>query len=127
MLTFAELPIESKKALLEYCYMHCLTMADVENFYKDNLFSLEIISIEEAKRRCITQSEDWYAEESFEEYHKAYVGNGKDIPNHGDSVYPVIEGGFGEWLDDGWHRFHSYVKYGHKEVPVLKIIKEERD
>ena len=123
-MTFNELPIECKKALLAYCYMRFQTIEEVAEFYKERLFKLETISMEEAKKRCIEQSEDWYEDETFEAYHQVYVGDGSTIPNHGDSIFPVIEGGFGEWLDDGWHRFHSYVKNGHSTIPVLRIIHE---
>lgn len=118
-LTFRELPIEYKKALLEYNYMRFETLEEVEAFYTNRiLFTMEIIHIEEAKKRCMEFPFDAGDFKSFNEYHEWYSAGG-DVPDHGDSMYPVIEGGVDEWLDDGWHSFHSYVKKRVKEIPVL--------
>lgn len=123
-LAFAELPLEAKKALLALRYMDCESMQEVEDLYQGFVFELEWIPVEEAKKRCMEQSEDLWGCKTFDDYHQAYLDGG-DIPNHGDSMYPVIEGGMDEWLDDGWHRFHSYVLYGKKEIPVLRSIEKQ--
>jgi len=122
-LLFSELPFESKQALYVYRNeVESNTMEEVEKLYQGRTFTLEFISMEEAKKRCMEQFADWGWEcQTFDDYHRIYVGDGSDIPNHGDSMYPVIESGDEEWLEDGWHRFHSYVKYDKKEVPVLRI------
>lgn len=120
ILSYHQLTDECQNALLAYCYMSYETVEEVEAFYKDELFTFEMIDIEEAKRRCMQfpfDAGDFY---SFEEYHQWYIEGG-DIPDHGDSIYPVIEGGHNEWLDDGWHRFHSYVKKGFQKIPVLSF------
>lgn len=120
-LLFTELPIECKYALLEYTYMMFETLEEVEEYYKEFTFNLEFIDIEKAKVRCMDKSEDLWGCKTFEEYHQMYV-EGADIPNHGKSIYPVIESNDSDdWLLDGWHRFHSYVMYGHKTVPVLSF------
>jgi len=126
-LSFSELPLSSKKALMEYHYMkEYKSFEDLEKDYDGVRFTLEHITIEEAKSRWKTHQADWQCEyKDFDEYHKMYVGDGSDIPNHGDSMYPVIEGGEGEWLDDGWHRFHSYVKHKKNIIPVLGFQKNE--
>lgn len=58
---------------------------------------------------------------TFEAYHDWYVSRGR-VPDHGDSHWPSIEAGPGMvgYLDDGWHRFHSYVARGMKNVPLLR-------
>lgn len=119
-ITYFQLSNECKKALLEYCYMSFETLEEVEEFYKNRLFDFEMLTLEEAKRRCMQFPFDAGDFPTFEEYHQWYIDGG-DIPDHGDSVYPSIEGGHNEWLDDGWHRFHSYVKKGFQFIPVLRI------
>lgn len=119
-LKYEDLSFENKMALLEYSYMSCGNLNEVEQFYKNRHFTYEIISVNEAKKRCMEYPFDAGDFNSFEEYHQWYIGGGC-IPNHGDSMYPVIEGGDDEWLDDGWHRFHSYVKHHKKEIPILSI------
>ena len=116
-LTFNELSYEYKQALVEYMYMD---LEEVRVYFEKHRFTEEWISIEEAINRCMTLSADLEVYESFADYHESYFSVG-DVPNHGDSMYPVIEGGDWEWLLDGWHRFHSYVRYGKTEIPVLRI------
>jgi len=99
------------------------TLKEVEEFYKNHYFVFEIISIEEAKKRCMQFPFDAGDFSTFEAYHQWYI-EGEDVPDHGNSVYPVIQGGDNEWLDDGWHRFHSYVKKGFQRIPVLTIYIE---
>lgn len=42
--------------------------------------------------------------------------------DHGDSVWPVIaDDHFGTGIEDGWHRFYSYLTKGLTEVPVVHI------
>ena len=122
---FHKLPITYKKALLELHYMECETLEDVQKLYHDTLFTIEILSIQESTKRCMERMPEWsgYQGKTFEEYHADYVGDGSHIPNHGDSMYPVIENldMEDEWLSDGWHRFHSYVKNKKEHVPLLRF------
>lgn len=61
----------------------------------------------------------------WEAYHAWYLSGG-DVPDHGTSRWPVIENSErgrainGEYLDDGWHRLHSYVRAGDTHIPVLR-------
>jgi len=61
--------------------------------------------------------------ETFDDYHKWYVSHG-DTPNHTD-IWPIElevtnpEMGF---IDDGSHRFHSYVRRGVKVVPAIYAV-----
>jgi len=60
--------------------------------------------------------------DNFNEYHKWYREESKE--DYGDSVFPIIlspNNGF-EFIEDGWHRFHSYVDKGIKNIPVIKLI-----
>ena len=123
-ISFNQLPNRAKKAVHEFYHMEGYeSLGELKDACEGIFFSLEYIGMEEAKRRCMELSEE-YKEvyNSFEDYHKEYVGEGLHIPNHGSSVYPVIEShDCYDWLDDGWHRFHSYVMHGHTVLPVLKI------
>lgn len=61
---------------------------------------------------------DWAA------YHAWYVSQG-GVPDHGTSRWPVIENplalrGACGYLDDGWHRLHSYIRAGDTHIPVLR-------
>ena len=62
---------------------------------------------------------------TWEAYHQWYLAD-DFVPDHGTSRWPVIEGlggaaaTGGGTLDDGWHRFHSYVRAGDTTVPVLR-------
>ena len=63
--------------------------------------------------------------DNFNEYHKWYREDSKE--DYGDSVFPIIlspderERGF-EFIEDGWHRFHSYVNKGITNIPVVKFV-----
>ncbi len=108
------------------------------NFYKNFKFKKEVISSEEAIKRCLEFTRDAREKfSSFWEYHLWYLGQTKEtyyeelgnIENHEDSVFPLIESNdvdFDGWLLDGWHRFHSYVKYyPEREIPVLKLFSDK--
>lgn len=66
--------------------------------------------------------QDTFPFKDFWEYHEDYQKNhGVD---HGSSVLPIIlysNGGIvaEEPIEDGWHRFHSYVAKGLRDIPVL--------
>jgi len=64
--------------------------------------------------------------DDFNKYHKWYRKQGK--VDHGDSVFPIIlssdkgvDDRF-EFIEDGWHRFHSYVDKGITNIPVVKFV-----
>jgi hypothetical protein len=60
---------------------------------------------------------DWDA------YHLWYLSEG-GVPDHGESRWPCIETqppALGaDYLDDGWHRLHSYIRAGDQTIPVLR-------
>lgn len=115
-LSFSELNGDCQLALMDYAQLS--TVYEAELYFSLKKFRYEIIDIDEAKRRCMSLSEDLWGCTDFDEYHQLYLRGG-DIPNHGDSRWPCIAPGYGEWLDDGWHRFHSYVRNGDKYIPLL--------
>lgn len=119
---FSELPEICKKSLFVMCDW-AEKVEDISDFYKNKNFEIEEISVSEAKRRCFKINN--YGFSSFDDYHEDYIKAG-DVIDHKESVYPVIESSDirdEEWLFDGWHRFHSYVKhYPNRKIPVLKIL-----
>ena len=63
-----------------------------------------------------------YDHASFAAYHEWYVQNCYNEDN-GKSVWPVILNYFDdELLQDGWHRFHSYVERKLKTIPCLYFL-----
>lgn len=57
---------------------------------------------------------------NFEEYHRWYVSQGH-MPEHAPrSRWPVIlSSEDDETLQDGWHRFHDYVRQGARMIPAV--------
>lgn len=65
--------------------------------------------------------EDW---DSFKEYHKWYMGRclWKNSNKHYSEIWPsILDGDSDDWevLQDGWHRFHTYVEQGKKTMPLI--------
>lgn len=86
------------------------TSGRIKEYYSGEV-PIELIKDEVAKRL------GW---ENFEDYHKWY---GDEQTYHGDSVLPIIiDFDDEEMIIDGWHRFHSYVRKGLRQIPVLGII-----
>lgn len=117
---FGKLSYESKCAVLLYFGY------DAGDFGREDIvevsdfeYRVEMVRMDEAKRRCMSFPFDAGEFDSFEEYHEWYIGC--HVEDHGDSVFPVIEWNQDEWLYDGWHRFHSYVRRGFNEIPVLTL------
>ncbi len=55
----------------------------------------------------------------FDSYHKWFMDH-CGTEDHGDSVWPVILDSTGDaLLQDGWHRFHSYVERKLEHIPCL--------
>lgn len=58
---------------------------------------------------------------TFDEYHKWYIDGG-DIPSHEGIWALVFADEEDDIIEDGWHRFHSYVEKGIKTVPCIQRI-----
>ena len=57
---------------------------------------------------------DWFS------YHAWYDGNGYKHTANGEKLWPVVLSSFtGEILEDGWNRFHQYVK---RNLPVIPAV-----
>jgi hypothetical protein len=62
---------------------------------------------------------------NWEAYHAWYVNAG-DIPNHGrKDRWPVVLSDFeDEFMQDGWHRLHCYLKRGDDTIPAVFYPRE---
>lgn len=63
----------------------------------------------------------------FDSYHREYVGGG-DIPDHPSADYAIIlddDDVHGEFILDGWHRFHDYVRKGVEKIPAILYVSEQ--
>lgn len=91
-------------------------------------YEIETVPMAEMKARIFDTNADMADDfGDFDSYHAWYTG-GERIPDHGASRWPCIEAEpsldpQAEYLDDGWHRFHSYVNAGHESVDVLRIVR----
>lgn len=84
-----------------------------------------VVSVQSLIKRVMTDKDTAAYFGGWQAYHEWYLAD-DHVPDHGASRWPVIEGLAGEaatgtaTLDDGWHRFHSYVRAGDPTVPVLR-------
>lgn len=87
---------------------------DYSKVYADRKFRVGTISIEEVKEKVIQGN----GFDDFDEYHEWFGDN----TDHGNSVFPIVTSKTKEYIEDGWHRFHSYVRKGLKEIPFVEYI-----
>ena len=140
-LTLTELPEEALRAVIIYSFGGVEQWADLcpqdivdaletlkERFGKKR-FGLAEIPMADAKKYLIgfmpkeEIGRDW---STFDEYHQWYITAGggglgfdKRLVKH-LKQWPVILSGYDdEFIQDGWHRFHSYVMQNRKTIPVL--------
>ena len=125
---FDELPETAQQALRHWS--HEQSAEEQESWQREQGFAYEIetVPMAEMKARVFDTNADMPDDfGDFDSYH-AWFTNGGDTPDHGDSRWPVIEAEpsldpQSEYLDDGWHRFHSYVNAGDETVDVLRIVR----
>lgn len=91
---------------------------DYAKVYADREFRIGTISIEDVKDRVIQRSGFAAQFDSFDDYHERYY----DGTDHGDSVFPIVVSDCEEYIEDGWHRFHSYVEKGLKKIPFVEYV-----
>jgi len=94
--------------------------------------SMELMTIifERDKEADQAESYDAFPFENFQAYHKWYVntagGLSKVTDQHYNEKWPVILGSTidkdYEVLQDGWHRFHTYIRRKEKTIPVMYYV-----
>lgn len=122
---FKELPIEYKESIviraleinedIEWVSSNIndaiIQYQDIEG---DRLFYWGEVPIDIIKEQ-IMSSDIGIDFDSFEDYHIWYGDPG----NRYERLIPIIIGDPGEFISDGWHRFHSYVDRGVDIIPVI--------
>ena len=116
---FCKLPKEYQSAMVEYC-LEGVPCYEMDIHLSQFRFSYGTVDIEDAKKRILEGTCIDF--KTFDEYHDWYSSYGH-VPDHGDSIWPCILSCVDyELFEDGWHRFHSYVKKGLTNIPVLACI-----
>ena len=138
---FLDLPTGAKKALVQYFGVEsgCESFREFDDLIKlsdsevrkaisladslwgDQNFSLKTLTTEDAKLYIVSNSPDLRDDfSSFDDHHSHYLC--EDNPNHKMNDWPVLaQPSVGEALLDGWHRFHSYVNSGFKEIHFVML------
>lgn len=122
--SYDDLPVEAQKAIQNWTDVH--TPEYLAMHARLSLWQMVLIDTETLIERVMATGD--HADDfdgDWETYHGWYMDRGS-VPDHGDSRWPVLEASvearnadFG-YLDDGWHRFHSYVAAGDTHIPVLR-------
>lgn len=130
-MTYDQLPEVSQLAMIAW-YLQGTTL-DWEGAVeaaKCHDYRLSEIPTEDFIERMMTYTESSPPEidrfTSFDEYHKDYVareaGRGTPVPNYpATNRWPVLIPASDYLIEDGFHRFHSYVESGHTTIPVIEI------
>ena len=120
--TLGALAPEATFSTVEFCieadYMPELPIAHA--VFKDVPATLLDISVEVIKT-AIMAFPDMKCYDSFDDYHRWYMGSG-DMPVYGsEGRWPCIASLMeGEIVQDGNHRLHAYIEAGHATIPVLR-------
>ena len=89
---------------------------DYAKVYGNTEFRIGEIDTEELKAKIMRSQCSSF--ESFDDYHEWYG----DDTDHGDSVFPIVLSDCDECIEDGWHRFHSYIRKGLKVIPYVEYM-----
>ena len=135
---FKDLPQESKDAVVLYMMGSRAEKKDakanfgvpfqklVKEFELDNggaRFSLYFIPMGDIAKRFEELHLQDFGVDSFDEFQKQY-GDAEYVPEHKNKSWPIIldDDNPGEFMQDGWHRLHSYWKSGLKSVPAIEFV-----
>ena len=81
--------------------------------------------------RCMSEKGIWGSDfDSFQQYHEWYIENdlrrsGKrhNMQQRWPIIYTLNDSGFDDTyydpIEDGWHRFHAYVRAKHSTIPIV--------
>lgn len=143
---YVNLPVGAKKAIIHYQYIEGMgdCNGELESYvnelggthidgeinwdllikifdvqYEDYAYYHYEMPTEDLTEFLMSQECD-FAEDhtSFQEYHEWYASG--YVPEHGDDDrWYCMAGSDDEGIWDGWHRFHSYYRSGHKTIPLF--------
>jgi hypothetical protein len=118
-----ELPFESfylDDNTLKKSFIKNINMFDKE--YGKVKFGVIDIPIDVCKLKVLERMEDRNKFKNFEEYHKWYLGVGKESHSI-KNAWPCILSDFDdEFFQDGWHRFHRYVQLKMPSIPCIVYV-----
>lgn len=120
--SYDDLPEPAKNAIRHLS--HSASTDELEAHARTRQWQIEYVSVDEMKQRVMADDPDLARQYGdFEGYHRWYLSAGP-VPDHGSSRWPVIEKHPDDetegYLDDGWHRFHSYIRAGDTHIPLLR-------
>lgn len=143
-ISFSELPRTAQKAYLQRYVIECeciegFDYSEVEKFtdngeggwlsfiveatplLANQRFRYGLCAAEDIKQRIMTiEPEISKSYATFQAYADWYCAG--PLPEHSDSDrWPCMASGDDLVLEDGWHRFHAYVKAGHSTIPILEF------
>lgn len=125
--TFDALPEPAKQALRHWSHENSAEEQGSWQREQNVRYEIETVPMSEIQARIMATNTSMIEDfGDFGRYHTWFIGGG-DVPDHGESRWPVIEAEAtfapeAEYLDDGWHRFHSYVRAGDQIVDVLRVL-----
>jgi len=87
------------------------------------------ISVKDLKKSMMQDSDIENEHEDFNQYHEWYLNVACPVDHDVTKpLWPVILGDlqtdYFETLQDGWHRFHCYVRNGIQKIPALYFLGE---
>jgi len=121
--TLGDFPPEASYATVAFC-INSEEMPSMEaalDVFKDVPAKLIEVPVETVIKALMLFSEVSEEFGSFEKYHAWYLTN-SHVPNHSpNNRWPCIASDDKyEFILDGWHRMHSYIRNGHKTIPILQ-------
>lgn len=118
-LRFSELPTPHQAAIHEYTKLGATDSIDRFRFRVDEI-PMPVAQQRTLDSIALLDCDNWL---SWDEYHTWYLDQaGARVKDHGDSRWPSILSSVpGEFLEDGWHRFHSYARAGDATLPVVEM------
>lgn len=129
-LRFSELPAPARASIQHYADEVGWDEQDGTVWWYGEL-PTEVVA-DEVFARLDAASKAQHGWKSFADYHRWYTARGATPQHAAQGRWPVLLSGGGrgsgeEFLWDGWHRLHSYVRSGHRTIPVvLQAVVEER-
>ena len=119
-LNFDQLDKNYKSAIKKYSYN--LSEEELNNYH----YLVGGISINKVKRLIMKNHPDEFLKDfsNFDKYHHWYISH-EDTPFYED-IWPIIIATgcvSNEIIEDGWHRFHSYIRSGIKSIPFVIYAK----
>lgn len=120
---FRELPETAQKAIIARAREHLDPSERVPRINPNRKFGyveIPMNALKQAIFKNILENEPDTPFKSFDDYHRWYISHG-DTPNHTE-IWPIeLETRYPELglIEDGSHRFHSYVQRGLSIVPAI--------